>query len=64
MAKAKHRHSPWLQGIDSDRVLGKLGRKTLDHVGGCSLAGVVEDLGERVVEALLVVELSGGINGM
>lgn len=50
-------HSPWLQGIDSDSVLGKLCGESLDHVGSSSLTGIVKDLGEGVVEALLVVEL-------
>lgn len=53
-------HSPWLESVDTDAVLSKLGGKTLDHVGGSSLAGVVEDLRQRVVQSLLVVELYEG----
>ena len=44
-----------LKGVDTDTVLSPLGSKTLDHVGHSTLRGVVEHLGERVIQTLLVV---------
>ena len=46
-----------LDGVDTDTVFSPLGSKTLDHVGHSTLRGVVEHLGERVVQALLVVDV-------
>lgn len=51
------KHSPWLESINSDTVRGPLGSETFDHVGDGSLRRIVEDLSERLVQALLVVDL-------
>ena len=46
-----------LENVDTDTVLGPLGSKTLAEVGNSTLGRVVEDLSQRLVEALLVVDL-------
>lgn len=46
-----------LENVDTDTVLGPLGSETLAKVGGSTLGRVVEDLGQRLVKTLLVVNL-------
>lgn len=46
-----------LQSVDANAVLSPLGGETLDHVGDSALRRVVEHLGQRVIQALLVVDL-------
>lgn len=46
-----------LEGVDTNAVVLPLTGKTLDHVAHSTLRGVVEHLGERVVQTLLVVNV-------
>ncbi|KAI3478815.1 hypothetical protein L1887_59219 [Cichorium endivia] len=46
-----------LENVDADAVLRPLGGEALAQVGDGTLGRVVEDLGERIIEALLVVDL-------
>lgn len=52
-----------LESVDTNAVLSPLSSKTLDHVGHSTLRRVVEHLSERVVQALLVVDVGAHRRG-